>query len=196
MSFFVVVGRINIKFIKLLHRTCTEIILQLIRGVKMKGNTKKLTISAMFIAIAVLAGNIIYIPVGASKCFPIQHTVNVLSAVLLGPYYAVLNAFCISLLRNLIGTGSLLAFPGSMVGALLSGLIFKYTKNDLYASIGEVIGTGILGGLIAVPISVLIMGKEAGALVYVIPFAISSIGGSIIAYLILKSREIIKLSKR
>ena len=196
MSFFVVVGRINIKFIKLLHCTCTGIILQLIRGVKMKGNTKKLTISAMFIAIAVLAGNIIYIPVGASKCFPIQHTVNVLSAVLLGPYYAVLNAFCISLLRNLIGTGSLLAFPGSMVGALLSGLIFKYTKNDLYASIGEVIGTGILGGLIAVPISVLIMGKEAGALVYVIPFAISSIGGSIIAYLILKSREIIKLSKR
>lgn len=162
----------------------------------MKGNTKKLTISAMFIAIAVLAGNIIYIPVGASKCFPIQHTVNVLSAVLLGPYYAVLNAFCISLLRNLIGTGSLLAFPGSMVGALLAGLVFKYTKNDLYASIGEVIGTGLLGGLIAVPISVLIMGKEAGALVYVIPFAISSIGGSIIAYLILKSREIIKLSKR
>ena len=162
----------------------------------MKTNTKKITISAMFIAITVLAGNVIYIPVGASKCFPIQHTVNVLSAVLLGPYYAVLNAFCISLLRNFLGTGSLLAFPGSMIGAFLAGILYKYTKNNLISCIGEVVGTGIIGGLVAVPIAVLIMGNEAGALAYVIPFIISSTGGSIIAFLILKSREIIKLSKK
>lgn len=158
--------------------------------------TKKLTISAMFIAIGVLAGQIIYIPVGAAKCFPIQHALNVISAVLLGPFYGVVNAFCISLLRNFMGTGSIMAFPGSMVGALLAGLLYKYTKNKLVTAIGEVVGTGIIGGLMAVPIAVLVMGNEAGALTYVIPFAISSIGGSIIGYIVLKSKEILKLGKK
>lgn len=161
-----------------------------------KMNTRKLTSSAMLVAIGVLAGNLIYIPIGVSKCFPVQHTVNVLSAVLLGPGYAVLNAFCISLLRNLIGTGSLLAFPGSMIGALLAGIVYKYTKNNIATAIGEVVGTGVLGGFIAVPISILIMGKEAGAFLYVIPFLISSVGGSIIACLMLKSGEIIKLGQK
>lgn len=158
--------------------------------------TKKLTICAMFIAIGVLAGNIIYIPIGAAKCFPIQHTINVISAVILGPAYAVINAFCISLLRNFMSTGSLLAFPGSMIGAFISGIVYKYTKSHLAAAFGEIFGTGILGGLLSVPIAVLIMGKEAGAITYVVPFLISTIGGSTIAYLLLKSKELIKISRK
>ncbi len=154
--------------------------------------TKKLTASAMLIAIGALAGNVIYIPVGASKCFPIQHTINVLSAVLLGPLYGVGNAFCISLLRNFMGTGSLLAFPGSMVGALLAGYVYKMTKNHYATAVAEVVGTGILGGLLAVPIAVLIMGKEAGALAYVPGFLLSSFGGSIIAVILLKSTQFVK----
>ena len=70
---------------------------------------------------------------------------NVLSAVLLGPYYAVAQAFCVSLLRNLMGTGSTFAFPGSMVGALLASLLFLKTRKLYLAFIGEVIGTGITG---------------------------------------------------
>ncbi len=158
--------------------------------------TKKLTISAMFIAIGVLAGQIIYIPIGASKCFPIQHALNVISAVILGPFYGVVNAFCISLLRNFMGTGSILAFPGSMIGALLAGLVYKYTKNNFATALGEVIGTSIIGGLISAPIAVLVMGSEAGAITYVVPFAISSIGGSIIGYIVVKSKEILKLGKK
>ncbi len=158
--------------------------------------TKKITVSAMLIAIGVVAGNVIYIPVGASKCFPVQHTINVLSAVLLGPWYGVANAFCISLLRNFMGTGSLLAFPGSMVGALLSGMVYHMTKNNLAAAAGEIFGTGVLGGLLAVPIAILMMGKEAGALMYIGPFIMSSMGGSIIAVLILQSREFVKAAKK
>ncbi len=154
--------------------------------------TKKLTISAMFIAIGVLAGNLIYIPVGASKCFPIQHTLNILAAVLLGPMYGVVNAFCISLLRNLMGTGSLLAFPGSMVGALLAGLVYKKTKNNLLTAGAEVFGTGVLGGLLSVPIAILAMGKAVGALAYVPAFLLSSFGGSVIAVLLLQSGYFVK----
>ena len=158
--------------------------------------TRKLTISALLIAIGVLAGQMIYIPIGASKCFPVQHTINVLSAVLLGPWYGVVNAFCISLLRNFMGTGSLMAFPGSMIGALLAGQIYRITKNNYATAIGEVFGTAILGGFLAVPIATFVMGNAVGAFAYVVPFLISTTGGSIIAVIILKSRTFVNMEKK
>ena len=86
-----------------------------------KTDIRKLATAAMLVAVAVICSPL-SIPVGASKCFPIQHLVNVIAGVFLGPWYAVGAAFCTSLIRNLLGTGSLLAFPGSMCGALLCGL--------------------------------------------------------------------------
>jgi energy coupling factor transporter S component ThiW len=144
--------------------------------------TKKLTMSAMLVAIGTITGHLIYIPVGVSKMFPVQHTINVLSAILLGPWYAVLNAFSISLLRNLFGTGSLLAFPGSMIGAFLAGYLYNKTKSKPYAAGGEIVGTGILGALAAYPIVTLLLGQEVAAFFYVIPFLVSTLGGSIFAY--------------
>lgn len=156
--------------------------------------TKKITISSMLIAIGVIIGNIIFIPVGVSKCFPVQHTINVLSAVILGPGYAVAIAFCISLLRNILGTGSLLAFPGSMIGALLAGILYKKTKNNLLAVAGEIFGTGILGGLLAFPIANFIMGKKVGAFFFLTPFLLSTIGGSLIAFFILRVLDLKKIT--
>ena len=51
-------------------------------------NLKKLTISAMLVAVAVILSSF-SIPIGASRCFPIQHMVNVIAAVFLGPVYGV-----------------------------------------------------------------------------------------------------------
>jgi energy coupling factor transporter S component ThiW len=150
---------------------------------------KKITYAASLIAIGVVAGNIIFIPVGASKCFPIQHVINVLVAVTLGPSYGVAVAFCISLIRNIFGTGTLLAFPGSMIGAFIAGILYKYTKKDWLAVVGEVFGTGIIGGLVAYPVATLILGKHAAIFFYVVPFLISTIGGSIIAYMLIKALE-------
>jgi energy coupling factor transporter S component ThiW len=157
--------------------------------------TRKMTLSSLLIAIGVIAGNIIFIPVGAAKCFPIQHTINVLSAVILGPAYSVAIAFCISLLRNILGTGSLLAFPGSMIGALLAGILYSKTNKASLAIAGEIFGTGILGGLLAFPIAYLIMGKKVAALFFVTPFLISTIGGSLIAYFLIKSWNFTKAFK-
>lgn len=155
-------------------------------------NTKKLTLSAMFISLGVVLGNFIYIPIGISKCFPVQHSINILSAIILGPGYSLGIAFSISILRNLLGTGSLLAFPGSMIGALLAGLMYKRFKNKYLAVGGEIIGTGILGGLMAFPIAKYIMGNEVIGLFFVYPFLLSTIGGSIIALFILKILERLK----
>ena len=79
---------------------------------------KKTALAGMLVALTVALSGF-SIPIGASKCFPIQHLVNVLAGVFLGPVYGVSMAFCVSLIRNILGTGSLLAFPGSMVGAFL-----------------------------------------------------------------------------
>ena len=48
---------------------------------------------------------------------------------MLGPWYAVLQAFLSSTLRNLMGTGTLFAYPGSMIGALLAAFVYSKTKK-------------------------------------------------------------------
>lgn len=150
-----------------------------------KNLSRKIALSGLFVAIAVVFGTF-SIPLFGAKMSPVQHFINVVSAVILGPLYAVLNAFIVSLLRNILGTGSLLAFPGSMVGALISGVMFKRFKKVGAALIGEVIGTGILGAFLAYPVAALLMGKEVAVFVYVIPFLISCTGGAIGAYIFLR----------
>lgn len=157
--------------------------------------TKKLSISALFIALGVLTSNLIYIPVGISRCFPVQHAINVLGSVSLGPKYAVSIAFLISLIRNILGTGSILAFPGSMIGALLSSLLYQKTNKLVYAVLGEIVGTGLIGGLLCFPISKFLLGKEVGAFFFIIPFIVSTIGGSLIAYFLCSNSIVGKLLK-
>ena len=150
----------------------------------MKSNsTKKLAIAGILVAVAVV-GSTFSFPVFGSKCAPVQHMVNVLCAVFLGPWYGVGVAFTASLLRNLMGLGSLLAFPGSMCGALLCGLAYRKTKNLPLTLVAEVFGTGIIGGLLSYPIAIAFMGKSAGDIAfyaYVFPFLVSTVGGSVLA---------------
>ena len=157
----------------------------------MKTNTKKIALAGVLCAVAVV-GSMFSFPVFGSKCAPVQHMVNVLCAVLLGPWYGVAVAFVASLLRNLLGLGSLMAFPGSMCGALLCGILYHKTKNLLATLAGEVFGTGIIGGLLAWPVAVFLMDKAAGDIAfyaYVVPFLVSTVGGSIIAGVVLIALE-------
>lgn len=147
-------------------------------------NLKKLTLTAIFAAVAAV-GSLFSIPVLGSKCAPIQHMVNVLCAVFVGPWWGLAAAFIASLLRNLFGWGTLLAFPGSMCGALLAGLLYRYGRKLPFAYAGEVVGTGLVGGLLAYPVAALLMGNKAAALLtFVTPFLISTCGGTLIAIVI------------
>jgi energy coupling factor transporter S component ThiW len=153
----------------------------------METRTKKLCIAGILVAVAVV-GSLFSFPVFGSKCAPIQHMVNILCAVMLGPWYGVGAAFCASLIRNLLGLGSLMAFPGSMLGALLCGIAFWKSRNIPLTLLAEVFGTGILGGLCAYPIAILFLGMQAGEIAfyaYVIPFLISTVGGAVISAVLL-----------
>ena len=160
--------------------------------------TKKLCIASILCAVAVV-GSLFSFPVLGSKCAPVQHTVNILCAVVLGPWYGVLVAFCASLIRNLLGLGSLMAFPGSMLGALLCGIAFWKTKNVPLTLVAEVLGTGILGGLCAWPVAILFMGKSAGDVAfyaYIVPFLISTVGGAIISAFLIAALQKTGLIKK
>lgn len=158
--------------------------------------TKKLVLSALFIALGVTTSTLLVFPIGASKCAPVQHFINVASAVILGPGYALINAFLISLIRFALGTGSLLAFPGSMIGAFLAGILFRLFKKDIAAFAGEVFGTSVLGGICAFFVAKLFMANDTAALfTYVLPFFVSTIVGSAIAYIIIRQLRRMKVLK-
>ncbi len=154
---------------------------------KKMNKTNKLTLTSIIIAITTLSSHIIYIPIGITKIFPIQHFTNILLAVLLGPGYAVAGAFVVSTLRNLLGTGSVFAYPGSMIGAFLAGYLFMKTKKLGFAFLGEIVGTGILGAIATYPIGVLLFGRELTLFGFMPAFMISSFAGATIAIILLKT---------
>ena len=146
-------------------------------------NVRKLAVAGILCAAAVV-GSLFSFPVLGSKCAPVQHMVNILCAVLLGPWDGVAAAFAASLIRNLLGLGSLMAFPGSMFGALLCGLMYRKVKKIFPTLAAEVFGTAVLGGLCAYPVAILLMGKSAGDIAfyaYVFPFFVSTMGGAVLS---------------
>ena len=128
---------------------------------KQTTNTKKLALAGVLTALAIV-GSFLSFPVAGSKCAPVQHMVNIFAA------------------------GSLMAFQGSMIGALCCGLVYKKCKNLSLTCLAEALGTGILGGIAAYPVALFLMGAApAGLFIYVIPFLISTVAGSILAFLLI-----------
>lgn len=160
-----------------------------------KSTIRNLAFAGILIALGVVCSPL-SIPIGASKCFPVQHLVNIIAAVILGPFYGVVMAFITSCIRVAIGTGTLLAFPGSMLGALLCGLVYKYSKNIPLTCIGELLGTSVIGGLAAYPIAVYLLGKQAALFAYILPFFVSSAGGTVIAAVLLFALKKTKVLER
>ncbi|MDO5540141.1 MAG: energy coupling factor transporter S component ThiW [Eubacteriales bacterium] len=156
---------------------------------KQNDTVRTVAMAGVLTALAV-AGSMISFPIAGSKCAPVQHMVNILAAVLLGPWWSVGIAFCASLLRNILGLGSLMAFPGSMVGALCCGLVYKACRKLSLTCIAEAFGTGVLGGIAAYPVAKFVMGLAPATLfVYIVPFLVSTVAGSILAFVLISVLE-------
>lgn len=89
---------------------------------------------------------------------PVQHIFNVIGAVLLGPWYNLANALIVSFLRMTTMGVTLLAITGSVFGAMLSGLFYRYTGSIFAAMAGEVLGTGLIGSMASYPVMSLFVG--------------------------------------
>jgi len=125
-------------------------------------------------------------PVGIAKINPTQHFINVLAAVLLGPWWAVLIAAAIGAMRNAMGVGTLLAFPGGMIGALLAGVFYRVTRSIYPAAAGEIIGTGFIAPLVSAwVVSPILMHRAIPLLALVPSFLGSTTAGALLAVLAL-----------
>lgn len=145
---------------------------------------QRLVLMALLVAMGVAASTFSPIPFLGAKLFPFQHAINVVAGVILGPVYAGITALVIAITRIITGTGSPMAIPGSVFGAVLAGLLYRQTRHYIGAMVGEVIGTGLIGAVAAFPVAVLIMGNEkaagAGVTFFIIPFALSSAAGALL----------------
>ncbi len=149
--------------------------------------TRKVAYAVVLVALGVILAPYTSIPIGIARVNPTQHFVNVLAAVLLGPWYAVTVALVISIIRNALGVGTLLAFPGSMIGAFLAGYTYRMMRNVYGAAVAEIIGTGIVGSLVGVYlVAPVFMGRATELSVLMSSFLGSTIVGSVIAVAALK----------
>jgi len=146
---------------------------------------KQLTGIALLVAVGSLTG-FLSMPLLGARLFPIQHAINVLAAVRFGPVAAVTVAFAVAVLRNALGIGTVLAFPGGMFGALIAGVLYRMSGRVPFAVLGEVLGTGVLGALAAFPLARLVLGRDVLAYTYIIPFTLSSAAGALVATAILR----------
>ncbi|KRK57315.1 ThiW like protein [Lentilactobacillus hilgardii DSM 20176 = ATCC 8290] len=144
-------------------------------------------LTALLSALGVVGGSMFEFTIGVAKVAPMQHLINLISGVLVGPWWAITQAFITSLIRNILGTGTVLAFPGSMIGAFCVGWLFQKTRNLFVAACGELVGTGIIGAIVAYPVAKWLMGVNGALWLFVPSFFLSALVGVMIGYVILLS---------
>ncbi len=153
----------------------------------MESNTRRVAHAVVLVAIGVALAPYTSFPIGIAKINPTQHFVNVLGAVLLGPWWAVIIATVIGVIRNVLGVGTLLAFPGGMIGAFLAGLLYRQTRNIYVGAAGEITGTGFIAPVVsALLVAPVFMGKSIPLLALIPSFLASTVAGSILGILALK----------
>jgi energy coupling factor transporter S component ThiW len=155
-------------------------------AIKRGVTTRKIVLAALFAALGVLLSSFA-IPVGGARVFPFQHSLNAVAGVVLGPWWAAGSALVTATLRFSLGTGSLFAFPGSPFGAIAVGVAYRLLRRD-EAALFEPLGTVLVGATLGAFLISPFLGEAAGGLLaLMVAFALSSIPGAVIGYLVLKA---------
>ena len=145
---------------------------------------RRLVLAAMFAALGTLLGSL-SIPVGPTRVAPLQHTINAIAGIWLGPWYAAGAALVTAFLRHSLGWGSLFAFPGSPFGALVVGYAYRILRTDA-AALCEPIGTGPIGATIAAWVFQPLVGSHHTLWWFQGAFLASSIPGAILGYAVIR----------
>ena len=150
-------------------------------------NTKhllKLVTLAMLIALGVVISPILRVE---GMC-PMAHFINIVCSVFLGPWYSLLCATLIGVIRMLLMGIPPIALTGAVFGAFLSGVFYRASSGRIiFAVLGEILGTGVIGAIASYPVMTFLWGKENLSWLFYVPSFICGtlIGGSI-AYVFLR----------
>lgn len=155
-----------------------------------KNTTKKMALTAMLACLAFVLNTFVYFPAMA----PFQHFVDVLAAVIVGPWYGFAAALLCGIMRMMSGR-TIQAVTGAIFGPILGGLIYRKTKNVYLVFIGEVFGTGVIGACASYPLMKMFYGLDAQSPFYYIPFytpsAIVGAAMGVVVVLILKKTGVL-----
>jgi energy coupling factor transporter S component ThiW len=161
----------------------------------------KIATTAILAAVGVVLSYILptsYFTINGAKIDPFAHMINAISGVLLGPWYAMLTALIIAIIRFSTGIGTIYAFPGGISGAFVVGLMRELIlrinpKKVNFAALFEPIGTIFIGGTIASYMSYNFTAtfKLIPTQYYILwgTFAIACIPGTILGWIGLKALE-------
>ena len=144
----------------------------------------KLIVLSMLVALGVVISPILRVE---GMC-PMAHFINIVCSVFLGPWYSLLCATLIGIIRMATMGIPPIALTGAIFGAFLSGVFYRISKGKiLFAVLGEIIGTGVFGAIASYPVMTFIWGKEGLSWMFYVPSFICGtlIGGSI-AYVFLR----------
>ncbi|MEM3080019.1 MAG: energy coupling factor transporter S component ThiW [Thermoproteota archaeon] len=163
--------------------------------------TLKLVLVSCFTALGVVISPFFHFIFLGTRAFPGQHFINALAGVLIGPWWAALVAVFVGVIRNLLGVGTVFAFPGGVPGALVVGLAYKVTGRlrkrpiRFSAALLEPVGTVMIGATLSLllvapivawrPLLALIekLGLWQSLLTLWVGWSISSVTGSVMGYL-------------
>lgn len=147
-------------------------------------NTYRMVMLAMLVATGVVISPILRIE---GMC-PTAHFINITCSVLLGPWYSLLCATMIGIIRMMFMGIPPLALTGAVFGAFLSGVFYRLSNGKIICGvIGEVFGTGIIGSLVSYPVMAFLMGRDGlNAFFYTPMFIGATLMGGTVAYLFLK----------
>ncbi len=145
----------------------------------------RMVMLAMMVAIGVVISPILRIE---GMC-PTAHLINIVCSVLMGPWYSLLCATLIGIIRMLFMGIPPLALTGAVFGAFLSGVFYRISKGRIiFAVLGEIIGTGIIGSIVSYPVMAFLMGRDGlTAFFYTLMFLGATMMGGLAAYLFLKA---------
>lgn len=154
---------------------------------KQKMNTNRMVMLSMFVAVGVVISPILRVE---GMC-PTAHLVNIVCAVFLGPWYSLLCATMIGVIRMLFMGIPPLALTGAVFGAFLSGVFYRASHGKIFCAVfGEIFGTGIIGSLVSYPVMAFLMGRDGlNAFFYTPMFLGATCMGGAVAWLLLTAQQ-------
>jgi len=175
---------------------------------------KKLALVVVFSALGVAISPFSWFVVFGTKANPTQHMINAILGVLVGPLWAAISALFIGIVRNMLGIGTVYAFPGGIPGGIVVGLTYWILKRlkisektRLTSAFTEPIGTLLIG----VPLTLFLVAPWMGTenlldltvnqgpmlafLILGAGWALSCVPGSVLGFIVLLILKRIGISR-